>query len=76
MYLGLESSDSLAKFYGGQEIINDKIRTPEEKKAELDGVTALEVMSLAQEIFIDKSLNLAIVGRFEDKADFENILKF
>ena len=76
MYLGLESSDSLAKFYGGQEIINDKIRTPEEKKAELDSVTALEVMSLAQEIFIDKSLNLAIVGRFENKADFENILEF
>jgi predicted Zn-dependent peptidase len=76
MYLGLESSDSLAKFYGGQEIINDKIRTPEEKKAELDTVTAEEVMTLAQEIFVDKSLNLAIVGRFEDKADFENILKF
>ncbi len=76
MYLGLESSDSLAKFYGGQEIINDKIRTPEEKKAELDSVTAPEVMSLAQEIFVDKSLNLAIVGRFENKADFEDILKF
>jgi len=76
MYLGLESSDSLAKFYGGQEIINNKIRTPEEKKAELDTVTAEEVRTLAREIFIDKGLNLAIVGRFEDKADFENILKF
>ncbi len=56
--------------------MNEKIKTPEEIKAEVDKITAEEVRTLAQEIFVDKSLNLAIVGRFEDKADFENILKF
>jgi predicted Zn-dependent peptidase len=76
MYLGLESSDSLAKFYGGQEIMNEKIKTPEEIKVEIEAVTAEEVRSLAQEIFVDKGLNLAIVGRFEDKAEFVDILKF
>lgn len=76
MYLGLESSDSLAKFYGGQEIMNEKIKTPEQIKEEVESVMAEQVMALAQEIFIDKNLNLAIVGRFEDKADFEKILKF
>jgi predicted Zn-dependent peptidase len=76
MYLGLESSDSLAKFYGGQEIMNEKIKTPEEIKAEIESVTAEQVLSLAGEIFVDKGLNLAIVGRFEDKAEFVDILKF
>jgi predicted Zn-dependent peptidase len=76
MYLGLESSDSLAKFYGGQEIMNEIIKKPEEIKAEIESVTAEEVMKLAQEIFVDSGLNLAIVGRFEDKKDFEDILKF
>ena len=76
MYLGLESSNSLAKFYGGQEIMNEKIKTPEDIKAETDQVTAEEVRALAQEIFVDKGLNLAIVGRFENKSDFEDILKF
>lgn len=76
MYLSLESSDSLAKFYGGQEIMNETIKTPEEMKAEIDSVTAEEVRALAQEIFIDQGLNLAIVGRFEDKAEFEEVLKF
>ena len=76
MYLGLESSDSLAKFYGGQEIFNEPIKTPEEKKLDLYSVTAEEVMALAQEIFVDKGLNLAIVGKFDNKAEFENILKF
>lgn len=76
MYLGLESSDSLSKFYGGQEIMNEKIKTPEEIKAEIEAVTAEEIRSLAEEIFVDKGLNLAIVGRFEDKAEFVDILKF
>jgi len=76
MYLGLESSDSLAKFYGSQEIMNEKIKTPEEIKVKIESVTAEEVRALAQEIFVDKGLNLAIVGRFENKADFTEVLKF
>jgi predicted Zn-dependent peptidase len=76
MYLGLESSDSLAKFYGGQEIMNKKIKTPAEIKKDIESVTAKEIMTLAREIFIDRGLNLAIVGRFEDKAEFEAVLKF
>jgi predicted Zn-dependent peptidase len=76
MYLGLESSDSLARFYGGQEIMNKVIKKPEEIKAEIESITAEEIMSLAKEVFVDKGLNLALVGRFEDKGEFENILKF
>jgi predicted Zn-dependent peptidase len=56
--------------------MNEKIKTPEEIKVEIESVTAEQIMSLAQEIFVDNSLNLAIVGRFENKADFEDILKF
>jgi predicted Zn-dependent peptidase len=76
MYLGLESSDSLAKFYGGQEIMNEIIKTPEELKAEIESVTAGEVRDLARQIFVNEGLNLAIVGRFEDKTEFVDILKF
>ena len=76
MYLGLESSDSLAQFYGGQEIMNEVIKTPEEIKAETESVTAEDVQRVAQQIFTDKGLNLAIVGRFEDKTEFADILKF
>jgi len=76
MYLGLESSDSLAKFYGGQEIMNKKIKTPAEIKKDIESVTAKEIRALAREVFVDKGLNLAIVGRFENKAEFETILKF
>jgi len=75
MYLGLESSNALAKFYGFQEIMNEKIKTPEKIKAEIDSVTAKDIQKLAKEIFVNKGLNLAIVGRFQDKREFEEILK-
>lgn len=76
MYLGLESSNSLAKFYGFQEIMNEKIKTPGEIKLEIESVTAEDIKKLANEIFVDSGLNLAIVGRFQDKKPFEDILKF
>lgn len=75
MYLGLESSNALAKFYGFQEIMNQEIKTPEQIKAEIMSVTAEEIRQLAGEIFVEKNLNLAVVGRFEDKKEFEDILK-
>lgn len=75
MYLGLESSNSLAKFYGFQEIMNENIKTPEEVKAEIESVTADDIKNLAIEIFKTEVLNLAIVGRFDDKGEFEEILK-
>ena len=76
MYLGLESSNSLANFFGFQEIMNKKIKKPEDIKKEINSVTAKEVRALAREVFVDRNLNLAIVGRFDNKAEFEEILKF
>jgi len=76
MYLSLESSDSLAKFYGGQEIMNKKLKKPEEIKAEIESVTAEMIMTLAKEIFVDSGLNLAMVSRFDDESEFQDVLRF
>lgn len=75
MYLGLESSDSLAEFCGIQEVLRRDIRTPKEKERLIRAVTASQVRSMARKIFTDKHLNLAIVGPFEDKQSFQEILK-
>ncbi len=76
MYLSLESSDSLAEFFGGQEILNEKLKNPEKIKTEIESVTAEEVRILAKEIFVNNGLNLAVVGRFDNKEEFEDVLKF
>ncbi len=76
MYLGLESSDSLAGFYGFQEIMRAKIKTPKEVQKEIEAVTAENVQNLARQIFIDKGLNMAVVGNIKDTKSLNKILHF
>lgn len=76
MKLSLESSDDIANFYGGQELLKKEMKNAEEKAKELRKVTAKEIQKLAKEIFQDQKLNLALIGPFKDKAGFIKILKF
>ncbi|MFA6446299.1 MAG: pitrilysin family protein [Candidatus Paceibacterota bacterium] len=76
MYLGLESSDDLADFYGNQEILRKKIKEPKQIESEVRKVTAKQIRDLAKEIFVDERLNLAIIGRFKDEKEFLDVLKF
>ena len=76
MKLSLESSDDLANFYGGEEILKRSIKTPEEKAAELREVTAGQIQKLARDIFRERNLNLALIGPFKDKSKFLKLLRF
>src|SRR3989338_401187 len=76
MYLGLESSDSLAEFYGSQEIIKKPLKKPEELAKEITEVTSLRIRNLAKEIFVDNNLNLSWIGPEMKKEDMIKILSF
>jgi predicted Zn-dependent peptidase len=76
MKLSLESTDDIANFYGGQEILKRKPKNLEEKIKEIRKVTAKQIKNLANEIFKDDKLNLALIGPFKDKKEFLDILKF
>jgi len=74
--LELETSDARAEFCGFQEILKRKIDSPDEIIEKINAVTAFDVQKLAKEIFIDKSLNMAIVGKFNDGEGFKSYFKF
>ena len=74
--LELESSDAWASYYGGQEVMRKKIKSPEEGEKAIRKVTAKQIQEMAKKIFTNKHLNLALIGPFEDKKEFEEILKF
>lgn len=76
MKLELESSDAWTSFFGGQEILRKKIKTPEEIEARIRRVTAKEIQAVAKQVFMDKNLNLALIGPFEDKNLFISKLTF
>ena len=63
--IGLESSDAQASFYADQELLENRIRTVEEKFAEIDAVTADDIRTLARSTIRPEGLNLALIGPFE-----------
>ncbi len=75
LMLGLETSDALAGFYGGQEVITGKMLPPQELTKKYQAVKAEEIMEVAKEIFQNNKLNLALIGPFKEKERFEKILK-
>jgi predicted Zn-dependent peptidase len=73
--LSLESSDSQASFYAGQELLEHKILTPEEQLAKIDAITVEDIQKLAKDIFRPEKLNLALIGPFKNKERFNKLLK-
>ena len=74
MALALEFSDALASFYGTQELLENRIMTPEEKYGKINKVTPKDIQKVAKDIFLPEKLNLALVGPFKDKNRFKDLL--
>ena len=70
--LGLETSDARAEFCGYQEILKNRVDSPDELISKIRKVTAEDVQKLAREIFVDSGLNMAIVGKFKDTTLFKS----
>lgn len=62
MYLELESSDSIAEFYGYQMALRRPLQTPEEFSEKIKKVTAEDIMRVAQNVILNSRLNLAVIG--------------
>ncbi|MBX4181568.1 insulinase family protein [Candidatus Parcubacteria bacterium] len=76
LYMGLETSDSLAVHYLTEEIVRGDSRDPQEIEKAIRKVTAKEIMDITKEIFKDESLNLAIVGNVSDQKGIKKALTF
>jgi predicted Zn-dependent peptidase len=70
----LESSDARASFYAGQELLENKIVTPQELFKKIDKVSQSDVLKTAQDIFQPEKLNLALIGPFKEKNRFQKLL--
>ncbi|MBU3896227.1 insulinase family protein [Patescibacteria group bacterium] len=74
MSLSLESSDSQAFFYAGQEIMEKEILTLEQIGERIDQVKVNDIKKVAEDIFKSDKLNLALIGPFKEKEKFKEIL--
>ncbi|MFZ5917331.1 MAG: M16 family metallopeptidase [Chloroflexota bacterium] len=75
MLLALEDSFSYASWWGGQETANQPLESPEQVVAQLNAVTPQTIQTLAQNLFREERLSLAVVGPFEDESVFQAALR-
>ncbi|OGJ01563.1 hypothetical protein A3G98_01670 [Candidatus Nomurabacteria bacterium RIFCSPLOWO2_12_FULL_37_8] len=76
MKLSLESTDDIANFYGGQELLKRNMKGALEKAKEIRKVTTSQIQNLAKDIFKNNRLNLALIGPFKNRNQFFKILNF
>ena len=73
--LDLEDSRSVASMYAHEELLEKEIDNPAEIIKKVDAVTLEQVEAAGKEFFVEKGLNLALIGNFEDRQKLESLLK-
>lgn len=76
LVLELEDSRVVGTMFGLQQLLEDKTRTAETIMGEIDKIKASDVSAVAKKLFIEETLNLAVIGPFKNEDKFINNLKF
>ena len=74
LVLSLEDPKGMIMFGLRNEVLEEKLREPDEVLAGLDAVTLEDIQRVAQDIIVQERLNLAAIGPFDDPGRFEKLL--
>ena len=74
LVLSLEDPKGLILFGLRSEVLEGRLREPDEVLAGYDAVTAEDVQRVAQDVIRDERLNLAVIGPFDEPERFEKLL--
>lgn len=75
LVLSLEDSESVADWYGKQQLMLKKIMEPEDRLKRLFAVSAEDVQKAAAEIINTKRLSLALIGPIENQKKIETLVR-
>jgi len=74
LVLSLEDLESVGGMVGMQELLFDKVVTPDQMIKAIDKVTAEDIMRVAKDMFVTEKLNLAVIGPFKNSKKFQGIM--
>jgi predicted Zn-dependent peptidase len=74
LLLRMEDSRNVAGWLGGQEILTERILSPDQIISIIDAITAEELKNLAQELIADTKLHLAVVGPISQDEPLKKLL--
>ncbi|MDQ3098241.1 MAG: insulinase family protein [bacterium] len=72
--LGLEDSKGVANLYGAGELLEGRIRTPDEIIAGIEAVTKEDVKRIAKDLIRKDKLTFAVIGPYEDQTRFNDLI--
>lgn len=71
--LGLEDSESVARYLGSKQLLENVITTPQEVLQHIEAVTLDDLQTLVGKLIQPGQLRLAVIGPFEDADSFEKL---
>jgi predicted Zn-dependent peptidase len=74
LVLSLEDPKGMILFGLRSEVLENRVREPDEVLRGFDAVTSDDVLRVAQDLIRDDRLNLALIGPFDDAERFERLL--
>ena len=74
--LRLEDSEEYAHLMGKQALLYPEIETVDKILKKVDAVSAYDVLNLSKEILNEKNLRLALIGPYDDKEHFADLLHY
>jgi predicted Zn-dependent peptidase len=72
--LSLEDTNDVNGFFGLEQLLLGRVRTPEEVYSEIDGVKGEDVVRVAKYMLKPDRLNLAVIGPYKSQETFEKLL--
>lgn len=76
MVLNLEDSEEFAHLLAKYELLHGQAKSPEEVMKLIDSVTVADVRRVAQDLFVEEKMKLAVIGPYNDEERFKALLKF
>jgi predicted Zn-dependent peptidase len=74
MLLRMEDTRAVMGWMGGQEILLDRVLSPDEVVERLNQVTAEQITEVARKLIVPETYSLAIVGPYRSEARFRKLL--
>lgn len=76
LVLELEDSRAVSTFYGHQELLEHEVLNPDQIIKKIDEVTADDIEEMGKKYFVNKGLNLALIGNYDNQTQLEKLVSF
>lgn len=75
LILRLEDSEEYAHLIGKHELLHGKMKSPEQIVEAVEKVSAQDIARVSADLFRPENLRAAIIGPYENKEEFEEVLR-